>query len=205
MKTQSRNGARAPSTARSEEIFPVILAAGKWQGSLTCEGHALNKARQWIRLAVSNCAGLADPIVVIGWCAEVLGNCVPKNVTVEINEDWEQGQITSLRAGLRHVPGGAAFMIYPVDLHRLRKDLIDKLVSKFRTRPRGCEIVMPMYREHAGHPAILSAALRKELETAETARHVVYRDPRRVSFLKTDSAAVIHSAKESRAPAGREV
>ncbi|HET9401966.1 MAG TPA: NTP transferase domain-containing protein [Candidatus Acidoferrales bacterium] len=196
MKSHARNGSRAPSTARREEIFPIILAAGKWAEPFNGASLPCNKAREWIRRAVSNCAGVAKPIVVIGWYAEVLGSCVPKNATLVINENWEQGQISSLRAGLRRVPDGAAFMVYPVDLHRMRKELIDELVAKYWSRPRGSEIVMPMYHEHAGHPAILSAALREELETAETARHVVYRDPRRLKFLKTDSAAVIHLPRE---------
>ena len=196
MKSHARNGARAPSTARREEIFPIILAAGRWDEPVIGASIPYNKARQWIRRAVSNCARLAKPIVVIGWSATVLVDCVPKSATIVVNENWEQGQISSLRAGLRLVPDHAAFMIYPVDLHRLRRELIDSLVVKYRSRPRGCEIVMPMYHEHAGHPAILSPALREELGKAETARHVVYRDPGRVSFLKTDSAAVIHLPRE---------
>jgi CTP:molybdopterin cytidylyltransferase MocA len=118
-----------------------------------------------------------------------------------VNKNWEVGQVTSLLAGLSRVPSGAAFMIYPVDLHKLRKDVIDILVAAFRARRRGCEIVMPMYREHAGHPAILSGALREELTSAESARHVVYRDPNRVSFVETECAAVIRKRKHMRANA----
>ena len=96
-------------------------------------------------------------------------------------------------------------MIYPADLHLLRKDLIDRLVAAYRSRQRGREIVMPMYREHAGHPAILSGKLRKELEAAETARHVVYRVPRRVSFLQTGCAAILHKSTRRRTPVNREL
>lgn len=203
MKNQSSNGARGRTSAPPEAIYPIILAAGRWQGLLTGAALSREKARTWIRTAVANCAGLAPPVVVLGWCADVLTNCVPKDVTVIVNGEWEHGQITSLLAGLRYVPEDAALMIYPVDLHLLRKDSIEKLVAAYRSRRRGREIVMPMYREHAGHPAILSGKLRKELEAAETARHVVYRDPRRVSFVETDCAAVLHKSGPRVSPVSR--
>ena len=191
-------GPKAKGAERSEDIYPVILAAGRCEGLVTGQTISQSKARNWFRTALSNCAGLAPPVVVLGWSAEKLKLCVPENTAMVVNKNWVDGQITSLLAGLSRVPGGAAFMIYPVDLHTLQRDVVDKLVSEFRARRRGCEIVMPMYREHAGHPAILSGALRQELALAESARHVVYRDPGRLSFVKTECAAVIRKRRPAR-------
>lgn len=188
-------GPKAKAAERSNDIYPVILAAGRCEGLVTGQTISQSKARNWFRTALSNCEGLALPVVVLGWSAERLKLCVPEGTALVVNKNWVDGQITSLLAGLSRVPGGAAFMIYPVDLNNLQRDVVDKLVSAFHARRRGCEIVMPMYREHAGHPAILSGALRQELALAESARHVVYRDPGRLSFVKTDCAAVIRKRR----------
>jgi len=191
-------GPKAKGAERSEDIYPIILAAGRCEGLLTRQTISQSKARNWFRTALSNCVGLPPPVVVFGWSAERLKLCVPESTALVVNTNWVDGQITSLLAGLSRVPGGAAFMIYPVDLHNLQRDVVDELVSAFHARRRGCEIVMPMYREHAGHPAILSGALRQELALAESARHVVYRDPSRVSFVKTECAAVIRKRRRAR-------
>lgn len=196
-------GPKAKGAERSEDIYPVILAAGRWEGLLTGQTVSRRKARNWFRTALSNCAGLAPPVVVLGWCAERLKLCVPNSADLVVNKNWVDGQIASLLAGLNRVPSGEAFMIYPVDLHKLQKDVIERLVAAFRGRRRGCEIVMPMYREHAGHPAILSGALREELRSAESARHVVYRDPTRVGFVETECAAVIRNRRSARAKANQ--
>jgi CTP:molybdopterin cytidylyltransferase MocA len=194
-------GPKSKGAERSQDIYPVILAAGRCEGLLTGQTVSQKKARSWFRTALSSCAGLAPPVIVLGWCAERLKLCVPNSAGIVVNKNWVDGQITSLLAGLIRVPSGAAFMIYPVDLHKLQKDVIDKLVAAFRARRRGCEIIMPMYREHAGHPAILSGALRVELVSAESARYVVYRDPGRVSFVKTECAAVIRKRRSARTKA----
>ena len=194
-----RKGAAPPP------IHPIILAAGPSDVFLIGNSLAAAKAAKLFRAAVSNCASLEQPIVVLGWRAQEMFPCVPRAAITVMNENWERGQITSLLSGLQQVPAGDAFMIYPVDLPGLTKDLIAKLATTYFERPRGCEIVMPMFHGHAGHPAILSGALRKELKTAETARHVVYRNSRRVSFVETNCAAAVHKRERSTAKSNREI
>jgi len=175
------------------DIYPIILAAGYSPGMLDVHTRTKRYSKNWFQIAVYNCTGLATPVVVLGWEAEKFKQFVPEGVEIVINKRWELGQISSLLAGLNEVPTRAPFMIYPVDRPNLRRKVVQNLAESFARRATSCQIVMPMHRGHAGHPAILSSSLRKELEGAATARHVVYRDPRRVNFVETSDSSILRS------------
>ena len=90
------------------KIVPIILAAGP---STLGFPEALAKFGEQTALdiAVENCAGLQMPIVVLGSEAERVRPFVPKSVRVVVNENWRAGQMSSLRAALRHFPADADF------------------------------------------------------------------------------------------------
>ncbi len=181
---------------KTSNIYPVILAAGPsirhffpaGSTDIACDQNPFE-------IAATNCAGhrtstMHAPIFVLGCDALRLARFVPANATVVINRNWRAGQLSSLMAGLRRVPRDAAFMLYPVDLVRLTHAVIARIVFGFAHRARGKEIVMPSYRGRGGHPTIFSAELRDELRRAATARDVVYRDLRRVTFVPVRSDSI---------------
>jgi CTP:molybdopterin cytidylyltransferase MocA len=175
---------------RTPDIYPVVLAAGPSPRLRFLKALAQLGGRNAFEIAVENCAGLQQPIVVLGYQAARLRRHVPPAARIVIHRAWRAGQLSSLRAGLRRVPSTAAFMLYPVDLVFLTPPLIHRLVRAFEQRKKGQEILMPRFRGRAGHPAILSAKVREDLRHASTAREVVYRDLRRVVFIPVRSAAI---------------
>ena len=108
-----------------------------------------------------------------------------------IHRGWRRGLLSSILAGLRRVPRGAPFLLYPVNHPRLTPAVIQRLVEAFAKRRAGQSIILPRFRGKAGHPVIFTAELRNELQNAETARHVVYRDSWRVKFVAVRTAAVL--------------
>lgn len=180
---------RAVAVAK-QPIFPIILAAGRaprlgFPQALARFGH-----RTAIEIAVENCAGLAPPIVVLGHSAALVRARVPAGAQVVVHRRWRSGQLSSLRAGLRRVPRGAAFLLYPVDHPLLTAQVIRRLVAGFRRQRARRFIVAPVFRGRAGHPVIFSPAVRAELIQARTAREVVEKDPRRVNLVPVRTAAV---------------
>jgi CTP:molybdopterin cytidylyltransferase MocA len=173
-------------------IFPILLAAGP--APRLGGPHALAEfgGSTAVAIAVKNCrrAGVARPIVVLGCHAARVRRAVPRGALVVINRRWREGMLGSIRAGLRHVPRGAAVLLYPVDLPLLTALILRRLVRSFgRCRPRQT-IVSPVHGRRAGHPVILAAELRGELQRARTAREVVERDPRRVKLVRVNSRAI---------------
>jgi len=170
-------------------IHPVILAAGPSPLGLPTALASFGD-RTALEIALANCAGLRSAIVVVGSRSSRLRALVPPGARLLINRDWRRGQIASLRLALRHLPAGADFMLYPVDVPLLTPALVGEIVRAFQQRPAGKEIVMPRHRGRNGHPVIFSALVAPELRRAPTARDVVYRDPRRLLFLAAGSAAI---------------
>ncbi|HXE89967.1 MAG TPA: nucleotidyltransferase family protein [Terriglobales bacterium] len=171
-------------------IHPIILAAGRSSRLGFPKATARFGDRTAAEIAVENCAGLARPIVVLGYDAARLRSAVPRAARVVVNRRWRQGQTTSLLAGLRRVPRNADFMLYPVDFPLLTPKVVRRLVAEFRRRSKAQVIAAPSFRHRAGHPVIFAAKLRQEFEQAESARDVVYRDLSRIRFVAVRTPAI---------------
>lgn len=174
-------------------IFPIILAAGPSGNLKFPKAAAEFDGKSAVEIAVENCEGCAPPIVVLGSEANEVRGAVPRGVRMVVNRGWRKGQLSSLLAGLRHVPRRAAFMIYPVDQPLITRRLVSRLVAAFaarRTRAPGTKIAMPRYRGKVGHPILCAGALRREFVGARSAREVVYRDPVRILFLPVRTEAI---------------
>jgi CTP:molybdopterin cytidylyltransferase MocA len=162
-----------------EEIVPLILAAGSSKHLAFPKPLAKFGGKTALQLAIENCEGLSQGIVMLGCDARKVRRAVPGGVRAIFNRRWREGQMSSIRCALGHVPLGRAFMIYPVDHALLRKRTVQMLVAAFYKRRAGVEIAMPRHNQRLGHPIIVAATLRDEFFSAETARQIVYRDPGR--------------------------
>ncbi|HYL10288.1 MAG TPA: NTP transferase domain-containing protein [Candidatus Acidoferrales bacterium] len=171
-------------------IVPILLAAGSsdqlgFPKPLARFGH-----RTALEIAMKNCAGLARPIVVLGSNADAIQKSMLRGARVVINRRWKRGQLSSLLAGLRRVPRGAAFLIYPVDHPLVTREIVEQIAHAFEERPKGKAIIMPKFRRYHGHPVICAAEIRGELKRARTAREVIYRDMRRVQFVYVATSVI---------------
>ena len=177
---------------KQEPIVPIILAAGSSQELTFPKALARFGAKTALDIAVKNCQRIGRPVVVLGSDAKLIRKRVPRAADVVINRNWQRGQLSSLRRALKQIPKGSAFLLYPVDLPLLTGQTIHELLRAFRARKVPQEIVMPRHNGKYGHPVIVSAALRRELFTAKTAREVIYRLPGRIRVVRvrTDSIYV---------------
>jgi molybdenum cofactor cytidylyltransferase len=118
--------------------------------------------------------------VVLGAHAELIAGAVRLAANeVVINEDWEQGQLSSIRAGIRSLPAGTdGVILCLIDHPLISAGLIDDLIGRFYSdqtaRPL---IVLPIYQGKRGHPVLFSAGVFDELLAApmdQGARSVVW-------------------------------
>lgn len=186
--TTQRRGRGA--TPENFQIVPVILAAGRAPRLGFPQALARFGRRTALEIAVENCAGLARPIVVLGHRASRVRAAVPPGARAVVHAGWRSGQLGSLRAGLRRVPRGVAFMLYPVDYPLLTPAVVRRLVSGFRRKATQHAIVVPVFGRRGGHPVIFSPEVRGDLSKARSAREVVEREPRRVKFVPVKTAAI---------------
>ncbi|HEY2460704.1 MAG TPA: nucleotidyltransferase family protein [Candidatus Acidoferrum sp.] len=177
-------------THQPEAIVPIILAAGSSKLLGSPKPLARFGSRTTLQIAIENCRNLGRRIVVLGCNASKIAPHAPPDVTITINRNWRDGQLSSLLSALAFIPKSAAFMLYPVDHPLLDQSTVDALAAAFRNRNSKQHIAMPKHKNRLGHPIIVSAKLRQEFLTAETAREIVYGDPARNLVLPVSTSSI---------------
>lgn len=106
---------------------------------------------------------LEELIVVVGHEAERVRRALRGfAVTIVYNENYAQGQSTSLRAGLGAVSSRAkAALILLGDQPRVSAHLIDRLLATYEIT--GAPIVAPAYQGERGNPVLFDRSLFPEL------------------------------------------
>lgn len=136
--------------------------------------------------------GAEELRVVIGARAEeVLARHAELGVHFLVNERWEEGQTSSLQAGLASAPITAeCFALHTVDHPLLHAEQVERLRAAYADRPAGRRIVLPSVDGRRGHPALFEAGIAEEflaLGPGEPAHSIVRRDPVRVHHVEFDA------------------
>ena len=123
---------------------------------------------------VAHCIALAagcSPIVVVSGAAALPASAT-EGAEVVRNEDWAQGQMSSLRVGLAAIPEDRAVLVLTVDRPHIRPDVIAALVDAWKCEPD--TIWQPRIGERRGHPILYPADVACLLATS--AEHETQRD-----------------------------
>jgi len=133
--------------------------------------------------------------VVLGAGGEMIREVANLNPSVVVlNTEWEKGQLSSIRAGLRSLDGieTDGMILCPVDHPLVSARLVSELVERFYAGKKA--IVLPTYNGRRGHPVIFSKALFGELLAAPEdtgARAVVWAHAGDLLEVPTDEEGII--------------
>jgi CTP:molybdopterin cytidylyltransferase MocA len=113
---------------------------------------------------------------------------------VALNAEWEKGQLSSIRAGLRSLEGIEidGIVLCPVDHPLVSARLVGELVTRFYEGKKA--IVLPTFNGRRGHPAIFSRTLFGELLAApddKGARAVVWAHAGDVLEVPTEEEGIL--------------
>jgi len=113
---------------------------------------------------------------------------------IVLNRNWEQGQLSSIWAGIRSLENVETdgIILCPVDHPLVSAALVSELVEQFYSNQK--LIVLPTYNQRRGHPAIFSKELFSELLSAPAdkgARTVVWAHAANVLEVPTEEEGVI--------------
>lgn len=87
-------------------------------------------------------------------------------VTIVVNEDYRNGQLSSLQAAIRSLEGKNvdAILVHLVDHPFLNFALVEEMITRFYESKK--IIVVPLYKGRRGHPVLFSSKLFPELLAA---------------------------------------
>jgi molybdenum cofactor cytidylyltransferase len=178
-------------------LAAVILAAGESSRMGSPKALLTYQGRPFLEhlLEVTRHPKVGLTRVVLGANAEKIrsqSNLDP--AIVVINQNWRQGQLSSIHAALLSLPAGLTdgILLCLVDHPLITAALVDELIEKFYAS--GKPIVVPAYKGRRGHPAIFSSKLYQELLDAplETgARSVVWAHASEVLEVPTVEEGVV--------------
>ena len=180
-------------------LAAVILSGGASQRMGTPKALLPYRGRTFLEhlLAVASHAKIGARRVVLGAHADLIADHVRLTADeVVINEQWEQGQLSSIQAGIRSLPPGTdGLLLCLIDHPLISPALVDALVGRFYWEHKAtATIVLPVYQGKRGHPVIFSAALFDELLTApadQGARSVVWAHTEEVAEVSTSDQGCV--------------
>jgi len=110
------------------------------------------------------------------------------------NKDWEQGQLSSIQAGVKCIRNIVTdgIVLCPVDHPLVSARLVGNLIEKFYASKKA--IVLPTYNARRGHPVIFARSLYTELLNAPAdkgARAVVWAHAADVLEVPTEEEGVV--------------
>lgn len=183
--------------AEARDVTPIILGAGastrmgRTKALLDFDGTTC------LEIALGAVRGLGTPVVVLGAGREEIQARVKLgSVQLALNEEWERGQTSSLKAGLACLsPAAAAFLFYPVDFPLVSADEVGRVVVTFlKGRDPNKAIFIPSYSMQRGHPVLCRGDLAQEflgLPDDAPARTVINFRPQRISYVDFDQAYIL--------------
>lgn len=136
-------------------------------------------------------------IVVLGHNAEEIRRKISDlPVTILINHDYKQGQLSSLQVAIRHLEssGGPVdgMLVHLVDHPYIEAKLVNLMIDRFYETKK--LIVVPRFQDRRGHPVIFARALFSELLAAGTdqgAKPVVHAHRDDTLEIDTDDKGVL--------------
>jgi molybdenum cofactor cytidylyltransferase len=132
--------------------------------------------------------------VVLGAQAQMIRAATDlSGVDVVVNEDYRQGQLSSLVVGLKSLPGETeAILLCLVDNPFITTRTVNGVVGAFRVSGR--PIVVPVFEGRRGHPALFARPMFQELLHAPAdrgARHVLHAHEDRVFEVKVADPGIL--------------
>jgi molybdenum cofactor cytidylyltransferase len=184
-------------------ISMLILAAGKstrMHGSnkLLASIQGVPMVRRVVQAALGS--NVDEVIVVLGWEEEKIHSALAGlNCRFTVNPNFEEGQSSSVRAGLAAVNSSSrAVMILPGDIARIDSSAIDMVIDKYDHG--GCSIAIAGHEGKSGHPILFDKQLFPEIarinEETFGLKGVVKKHQSEICLVEVGSANVLKDVDE---------
>ncbi len=155
-------------------------------------------------LEVSTHPRITERRIVLGPHADAIRTAVAlRDPEVVLNSQWKKGQLSSIHAAIRSLPGSDevdGMILFLIDHPAISSTLVDELIARFYDSAPRPRIVLPKFKDRRGHPVIFSSQtflslLDAPLETG--ARTVVQQNADRLAVVETDEEGCVLNVNDA--------
>ncbi len=155
------------------------------------------RRRTFLEAILSTCreAGLDRLVVVLGHHAAEIQHAVNlEGAQVVVNQNYRQGQTSSLQAGLKALETAEpeAIVLCLVDHPAVSAESVRKLIQAFAQTKS--PVVIPTFQNQRGHPVLIGRALFEELKKLspdEGANAVIRKYRHLTKFIEVDDPGIL--------------
>lgn len=178
-------------------IAAVILAGGKSERLGAPKLLLKFKGTPFFKCITSSLrrAGIENIIIVLGHQADILLPQVQKeeNLTVVINEKYEEGQFSTLKAGIQALDFPVTgVLICLIDQPHFEPSVYSSILKHAQDSSK--KILIPTYKSRGGHPIYIPSWIFPEIiaqPATITMRELIYRCPQEIVRLKLDKPGIL--------------
>ncbi|MBD3234921.1 MAG: NTP transferase domain-containing protein [candidate division Zixibacteria bacterium] len=176
----------------------IVLAAG--EGSRIGKPKAILEinGRFFIERVIDTLilAGIDNITVVLGAEADKIKSMTDLSiVNTVINENYTNGQFSSLQAGLSNLKAEGDLIVFPVDHPLVEPDTVMQLLDS-ATEPSNTKAVVPVFNGKKGHPVLLTKSMVRKVQKAangETLRDILWNHPSAVKQIGVDDPGILQN------------
>ncbi len=179
-------------------VAGIILAAGESRRMGTPKALLTYRDETFLDRLIRVLGGsCAQVIVVLGHEAEQIeaGAARAGEAVFVVNEQYRDGQLSSLQCGLRAVPQDAeGFLFTPVDIPLIAPATVAALAGALANPAARALVAVPRYAGRRGHPVGCARQLGAELlalAPGAQAREVIHRHAGRTCYVDVDDPGIL--------------
>lgn len=195
----------AIDAANANAMAAIVLAGGMSQRMGKVNKLLLNyDGQSFLQQTVTALtrAGVGEVVVVLGHESEHMRQQLAKlpaapnqSVRWVDNDNYEQGQMTSVNCGLAALNGSkGGVLICLGDQPLINAVHIRQLIAAFESREKGKQIIVPIHQGQRGNPVVLSEYVREQVIQGSSrpgCRRFIDNNPELVSMLAVEDEAFI--------------
>ena len=177
-------------------IAAIILAAGESRRMKEPKMLLPFRGKTMIETVVDNMlvSDISKVIVVVGAGRENIVRVLEKYpVKTVVNEDYQQGMLSSVRRGINSLPEDCtAAIVIPGDMPVISPEVVKSVVETYKKT--GKRIVIPVFNGKRGHPLLVDSSLFagiNRLEPGIGLRQLAELNPGDVQEAKVDSDSIL--------------
>lgn len=168
----------------------IILAAGESRRMGTPKASLPFRGGTFLSVLSGVFLPHCSPVVaVFGFDGDRLRETAGSDVIAVVNRNYEEGMLTSLKAGLRALPPDRDSIVFTlVDHPAVSADTVSRLLAS------RASIAIPRYRGKRGHPVRISRDIAREFlnePSSSKVRNVIDRHGALIDYLDVDDCGVV--------------